>query len=316
MAVALSEADVAGMLEVIHELADVDGPDAFTEPAVDALLRLLPVDGGPCLNVWAGRNPAIPDEQLTILDFESVGAEWVVPGPEWRQEFREAILLYGREEEPVPPRPEFMLRAVRHSDLMPYREWRSRRMWSLVGRYIAHDSLALWLPGPEAGVMRRFDFPMMKRGTIPDRYVQILQLLAPHFVGFYRRAANRRAAAESAAVSLLTPRELEVMSLVAAGKANKLIARELWLSPHTVRSHLEHVFEKLEVTNRSAAVARAFPAGAQRPQGRKRVGSPHPGRGKTMTVRFDEPRVSLSSSSPPSPPTPSAVSGQRSGGPL
>jgi DNA-binding CsgD family transcriptional regulator len=93
----------------------------------------------------------------------------------------------------------------------------------------------------------------------------ILQLLAPHFVTLYRRAAARRAA--SADVSPLTPREHEIMVLVAAGRANKEIARELWLSPHTVRSHLEHVFEKLEVTNRSAAVARVFgsPAALRRP---------------------------------------------------
>ena len=266
MAVALSEADVAGMLDVLHEAADVDGPDAFTEPVVDALMRLLPVDGGACSNVFAGRNPGVPRDQLTIVDFASIGAEWLVPGPtEWRDEFTEAVRLYGRDEEIVPPTPELMMKAVRESDLMSYREWRSRRIWWEVDRHFGHDSLALWLPGPEEGVMRRFNLTMLKRGAIPDRYVQILQLLAPHFMGFYRRAATRRAAAND--VSPLTPREFEVLTLVAAGKANKEIARELWLSPHTVRSHLEHVFEKLEVGSRSAAVARVFgdPAAARRP---------------------------------------------------
>ena len=111
--------------------------------------------------------------------------------------------------------------------------------------------------------MRRLNFNSLERGAIPDRYVQILQLLAPHFVTLYQRAAARRARGTH---SLVSPRELEILSLVGAGKTNKEIARELWLSPHTVRSHLENAFEKLEVTNRTAAVARAFgdPAAAGR----------------------------------------------------
>jgi DNA-binding CsgD family transcriptional regulator len=256
MAVALRETDVAGMLEVLHEAAAVDGPDAFTEAVVDALVRLLPVDGGACCNVFAGHDRRIPADRLTIVDFQSIGAEWIRQGPTvWREEFTEAARVYGAEEEAVPPTPAFMVLAVRMSDLLSYREMRKRHLWWEVERYFGNDSLALWLPAPEEGVMRRLNFTSLERGAIPDRYVQILQLLAPHFVALYRRAAGRRA---RGADSLVTPRELEILSLVGAGKTNKEIARELWLSPHTVRSHLENVFEKLEVTNRTAAVARAF----------------------------------------------------------
>jgi DNA-binding CsgD family transcriptional regulator len=164
--------------------------------------------------------------------------------------------LYGAEEEAVPPVPELMLRAIRTSDLLSYREMRKRRVWWEIERHLEADSLALWLPSPEEGVLRRFNFSTWQRGGIPDRYVQILQLLAPHFADLYRRAAARRTAYDDAAP--LTPREREVLTLVAAGKQNKEIARQLWLSPLTVRSHLEHIYEKLEVTNRTAAVARAF----------------------------------------------------------
>ena len=58
----------------------------------------------------------------------------------------------------------------------------------------------------------------------------------------------------------LTPREYEIMSHVGSGKTNKEIARILWLSPNTVRTHLENVFEKLGVSNRTAAAARVFGA--------------------------------------------------------
>ena len=57
---------------------------------------------------------------------------------------------------------------------------------------------------------------------------------------------------------MLTPREREVIALVAAGRTNRETARYLWISPHTVRTHLEHIFEKLKVTTRAAAVARVL----------------------------------------------------------
>jgi DNA-binding CsgD family transcriptional regulator len=264
MAVALREADVAGMLEVLHEAAVVDGPDAFTEPVVDALMRLLPVDAGACCNVCAGHDLRIPAEQLSIVDFASCGAEWIRYGPNlWTEEMTETVFLYGREEESVPPTPELMVRAVRESDVLSYREMRKRHIWWEVDRHFGNDNLSIWLPAPEEGVMRQLHFSTLERRTIPDRYVQILQLLAPHFVVLYRRAAARRVRVTS---SLVSPRELEILALVGGGKTNKEIARELWLSPHTVRSHLENAFEKLEVRTRTAAVARVFgdPAAPER----------------------------------------------------
>lgn len=54
----------------------------------------------------------------------------------------------------------------------------------------------------------------------------------------------------------LTAREHEVVLLVAEGLTNADIARRLWISPGTVRRHLENVFSKLDVHTRTAAVAR------------------------------------------------------------
>jgi DNA-binding CsgD family transcriptional regulator len=53
----------------------------------------------------------------------------------------------------------------------------------------------------------------------------------------------------------LTVRELEVLDWVACGKTNQEIAVLLVISPHTVRTHLEHVYEKLGVHSRTAALA-------------------------------------------------------------
>ncbi|MGH9093409.1 MAG: response regulator [Acidimicrobiales bacterium] len=59
-------------------------------------------------------------------------------------------------------------------------------------------------------------------------------------------------------VEALTSREREVVRLVAQGLANKDIARELGISPRTVEGHLNHVFEKVEASSRSALVRLAM----------------------------------------------------------
>ena len=59
----------------------------------------------------------------------------------------------------------------------------------------------------------------------------------------------------------LTTREMEVLQLLAFGNTNKDIAERLSISPETVKAHLEHIFEKLQVSDRAAAVAKAFRRG-------------------------------------------------------
>lgn len=63
----------------------------------------------------------------------------------------------------------------------------------------------------------------------------------------------------------LTRRELEVLAWVALGKTNSEVASILRRSPRTVQKHLEHIFEKLGVENRTAAAAWAFKTNGQAP---------------------------------------------------
>ena len=53
----------------------------------------------------------------------------------------------------------------------------------------------------------------------------------------------------------LTPREIEILRLIARGKANRAIANELHLSERTVHRHVSNIFTKLDVDSRTAAVA-------------------------------------------------------------
>lgn len=59
----------------------------------------------------------------------------------------------------------------------------------------------------------------------------------------------------------LSTREIEVLELVAHGTSNKEIAKQLWVSETTVKSHMLHIFDKLGVTDRTAAVTAALKRG-------------------------------------------------------
>ena len=63
------------------------------------------------------------------------------------------------------------------------------------------------------------------------------------------------------ALSELTPRELEVLALLASGRSSKEIARKLVISPRTVTTHVQHILAKLDVNNRARAIAIAHQAG-------------------------------------------------------
>ncbi len=69
-------------------------------------------------------------------------------------------------------------------------------------------------------------------------------------------AASR--AASAAGTSLLTPRELEVLGLVATGMTNRAIAANLTISEKTVARHLSNIFGKLDLSSRAAATAYAY----------------------------------------------------------
>lgn len=62
----------------------------------------------------------------------------------------------------------------------------------------------------------------------------------------------------------LSAREMEVLESVAAGRSNTEVARELFVTETTVKSHLAHIFSKLDVTSRTAAVSAARQQGILR----------------------------------------------------
>ena len=70
-------------------------------------------------------------------------------------------------------------------------------------------------------------------------------------------ARLQRRAASDACEFELTPRERDVLALMAEGASNKQIARQLGISVHTAKFHVASVLEKLDATGRTDAVAHA-----------------------------------------------------------
>jgi DNA-binding NarL/FixJ family response regulator len=83
-----------------------------------------------------------------------------------------------------------------------------------------------------------------------DRHVNC----AGTFVEIARRTYIEDAErSESDITEVLSKRELEILTLVAKGLANAEIAKQLFVSPQTVKQHLHHIFDKLKVKNRTQA---------------------------------------------------------------
>ena len=74
----------------------------------------------------------------------------------------------------------------------------------------------------------------------------------------WRASTRSRTPRTSARPHGLTPRELQVLRLVATGKTNKAIAAELFLSEKTIDRHVSNIFVKLDVPSRAAATAYAY----------------------------------------------------------
>ncbi len=153
------------------------------------------------------------------------------------------------------------LRSIRKlQDFYSVPEWHSTGMYSDVMEPRGLDNLmGICLsepPGPDAGPGRSVRLFFL-RGPGPDfseRDRALLTLLRPHLQQAYHDAERRRSP-----VPDLTPRQWDLLHLIAGGRTNIQIARQLGLSEGTVRTHLENIYGRLQVSNRTSAVIRAFP---------------------------------------------------------
>ena len=149
---------------------------------------------------------------------------------------------------------------INRSDFYSARQWHSTGMYTEYYRpYRAEHLLGLVLPAeprpiPGPGQTVRLVFFRGPGPEFSERDRALLTLLRPHLYQAYLDAERRRHP-----VPRLTPRQNDLLRLLAAGYTNTQIARRLGITEGTVRTHLENIYEKLGVSSRTAAVTRAFP---------------------------------------------------------
>jgi len=143
------------------------------------------------------------------------------------------------------------------------------RTW-LAEYFDGHGSLNGGLPPEVASWVTRCDEPAAGGCLMPDelsisRDGQVLRLRTIPGRGpghppllVLQKHARSQAPALTAAGLRLTGRERELLGWVARGLTNAQVARVMFIAPSTVHKHMEHIFAKLQVNTRTAAVARVF----------------------------------------------------------
>jgi DNA-binding CsgD family transcriptional regulator len=179
----------------------------------------------------------------------------------WRQypTFRLQDPLPGGHDRPdvpnPPPDPAIVGRPVTIQDCISERRFRQTGLYHEVCRpFGVRDVLKLYLPCErERAASFVFD---TSRPRFSEQDKELVSRLLPFLIQT-RRSARLRAAIATASnkLALLTARETTVLARVAQGETNIQIANALFVAPTTVRRHLEHIFDKLEVRNRAAAAA-------------------------------------------------------------
>jgi DNA-binding CsgD family transcriptional regulator len=131
-------------------------------------------------------------------------------------------------------------------------DWaRAAETWTALG--CPYEAALALAGGDEEAALRRSLDALQELGARPVATIVARRLRGLGARGVPRgpRPATQRNPAN------LTRREVEVLGLLAEGKTNEEIARALWLSPSTVRRHVEHVYAKLGVRTRAQASAQA-----------------------------------------------------------
>jgi DNA-binding CsgD family transcriptional regulator len=248
----LRQRDLSALMRVVNEAGDDDTEPEQPLPwsTLEALRRLVPSDAVifTVLDSTAESSDVhqeIPDDPLEADP--ATAAEGLARF--FRHYWDFAPCSY-------PDRSGDLNRVLRISDFYSLRQVRRTGMWSEYLRDYGYQREMLACVGGVPGRTLRLIFCRRSNRDFDDRDKSIVWLLRPHLLQVYR---ERRAGTGQAD---LTPRQRQLLRLVAAGQTNRQIGRQLGVQESTVRKHLENVFQRLDVQSRTAAVARAYALGA------------------------------------------------------
>jgi DNA-binding CsgD family transcriptional regulator len=138
---------------------------------------------------------------------------------------------------------------TKRSDFRSVRELRSLGKWSpeCANYLMARIRLA------QSGHHLRLLLYRSQGSDFSERERLMLTLLRPHIEHAYQTGVRARSPRQD-----LTPRQTELLALVRDGRTNRQVARALGISEATVRTHLNNIYERLDVASRTEAVTRVF----------------------------------------------------------
>lgn len=246
----LSRADLSALLDFVHDASElVGGADVFPRPVLARLARLIPSDE---VGYW--------EFDLTRKrTFRGVSTVVTYPVPYavhderfWRIVPLHPLCLHQvrtRDLSAAKLTDFLTLRQLRRTEV--YREW--------YGFFGIDRELVAAIPSPPSH-KKTFAFHRAAGRDFSERDRQMVNLLRPHLTRLYeiarlRQLLDRRSLSDHDLP--LTPREREIVGYLRRGHTNRRIGEILFISPLTVRRHLESIYEKLGVHSRTAAATRA-----------------------------------------------------------
>jgi DNA-binding CsgD family transcriptional regulator len=239
MAESVSARDLRAMMNLVHDGYADEPADGLPAAVVAGLSRLVPCDSVCFFELSPGHrhctgDGCVHDPSLSPVFWTHY---WSCPPccyPERSGDFKSV---------------------TKTSDFYSRLGWHSAPMFCDYLRHFGvEDEIVACLPAPPGRSLRL----LLRRasGGFSERDKLLVELLRPHLHAVYQDSRRRRIGAPK-----LTARQWELLRLVAAGHSNADIAQQLFLSENTVRKHLENIYERLGVSSRTAAVARAFQSG-------------------------------------------------------
>ena len=242
----LARADFEAILDFLAYADAIDEDDPYPEAILERLRELVPCD-------QAGYQAADP-ESRRFIDLhpresnEDDALYWTVgPCPIMDYRIRTGDLAAVRMSDVVG--------RSRSHELPFYREY-------FLPEHIEHV-LDLGLAASRDRIRSVLFMRTSCESDFSERDRSVVELLRPHLRAREARAELRAIAAgrqdgawKRPVDAHLTAREREVLAMVADGKTNAQIAVELWITPGTVKKHLENVYVKLGVSSRAAAATR------------------------------------------------------------
>jgi DNA-binding CsgD family transcriptional regulator len=245
----------AALLDFLMQAVAVEGTAPFPAHVLGGLRRVAQCEVV-SYREWSSQEQL--EASLAADDPEQIFRIWTA-----YPQVRQYDPLHGGAQDggPLPDR-ERLGRPLAISDFISDRDFRRGGLYAEICKPLGVRAvMKVFLPtGAAIGASFVFD---TTRSRFADSDLLTLQRLVPHLVQLRRNALARKAypalmnstAAARTKLQRLTPRERVILARAAAGETNIVIAQALFVNPGTVRKHLEHVYDKLEVRTRTEAAA-------------------------------------------------------------